>query len=57
MANINVKFGTPTPIGFREYDEKHPEIDLDLEVRFAGNTAVTDHDRSLYGRSKARKRS
>lgn len=49
MANINVNFGDPAPIEFREYDEKHPEIDLDLEVRFAGNTAVSVYDRSLYG--------
>ena len=49
MERFEVKFGTPEPIGFREFDEKYPEIDLDLEVRAAGTVTVTDIDALLYG--------
>ena len=48
MADISVKFGTPEPIKFREYDKNHPEIDLDLEVRAAGISVVTAYDGDLY---------
>jgi|GEM_PF-4325269 len=48
MENIRVKFGTPTPIKFREYDKDHPQIDLDLEVRFAGLSVVSAYDAALY---------
>ena len=46
---ITVKFGTPEPIKFREYDEKHPEIDLDLEFRAAGLLSVTDLGSTSFG--------
>ena len=49
MADISVKFGTPEPIKFREYDKNHPEIDLDLEVRAAGTAVVSAYDGNLYG--------
>ena len=48
MADISVKFGTPEPIKFREYDKNHPEIDLDLEVTAAGISVVTAYDGDLY---------
>ena len=42
---ISVKFGTPEPIKFREYDERHPELDLELEFRAAGRApCVTVRD-------------
>ena len=49
MKQFTVRFGTLTPIKFREYDEKHPEIDLDLEVRAAGTSSVTELDVTKYG--------
>ncbi len=49
MADISVKFGTPEPIKFREYDKNHPEIDLNLEVRAAGTAVVSAYDGNLYG--------
>ena len=49
MKPITVKFGTLTPIKFREYDEKYPEIDLDLEFRAAGTLFVMDHNDTIYG--------
>ena len=42
MERLIVKFGTPKPIGFREYDENHPQIDLELEVKAAGTLSVTE---------------
>lgn len=53
MDALNVKFGTPAPIGFREYDKDHPQIDLELEVRFAGLTVVSAYDEARYGSSEA----
>ena len=53
MKQYTVRFGTPTPIKFREYDEKHPEIDLDLEVRVAGTSSVTELDVTIYGSNDA----
>ena len=52
MEQFTVQFGTPTPIKFREYDENHPEIDLDLEVRVAGNISVTGLDVPTCGSSE-----
>ena len=49
MTDIKVKFGTGTPIGFREYDENYPQIDLDLEFRAAGISVVSAYDGVLYG--------
>lgn len=49
MEELNVKFGTPRSILFREYDAEHPGIDLTMEVRIAGSTDVLDYDRALYG--------
>ena len=48
MKSVDVKFGTPEPIGFREYDSGHPLIDLDLEFRAAGISSVTACDGALY---------
>ena len=45
---ILVKFGTPTPIRFREYDARCPQIDLDLEARIAGAAAVSAYDEQRY---------
>ena len=50
---IFVKFGTPTPIRFREYDARRPQIDLDLEVRIAGTAAVTAYDEQRYADAAA----
>ena len=52
MENLIVKFGTQKPIGFREYDKDHPQIDLDLEVNAAGQSEVSDYDGGLYGGEK-----
>ena len=49
MKQIAVRFGTPEPIGFREYDGKHPQIDLELELRAEGTVTVTYYDSALYG--------
>ena len=38
---FSVKFGTPESIKSREYDERHPELDLELEFRAAGNRAIS----------------
>ncbi len=48
MADLSVKFGTPAPIKFREYDKNHPEVDLDLEVRAAGISVVSAYDGGSY---------
>jgi membrane protease subunit (stomatin/prohibitin family) len=52
MKQFNVKFGTPAPIKFREYDKDHPDIDLELEVRAAGDSTVSAYDDVLYGNSE-----
>ena len=49
MKQFTVKFGTPAPIEFREYDKDHPDIDLELEVRAAGTLTVTEVDAAIYG--------
>jgi len=48
MDKISVRFGTPEPIGFREYDERWSGIDLDLEGLVAGVTEITGYDPERY---------
>ena len=48
MEPFEVKFGTPTPIPFREYDKNLSNIDIDLAVFIAGRAVVLDYDPKLY---------
>ena len=48
MDETTVKFGTPEPIGFREFSKARPEIDLDLEARIVGQSVVSDFDETVY---------
>ncbi|MBO4680248.1 MAG: hypothetical protein J5626_11340 [Lachnospiraceae bacterium] len=44
-----VKFGTPRPVIFREYQEIGNQVlDVDLEARFAGKCEVSEYDKSRY---------
>ncbi len=49
MENITVKFGTLTPLRFREYDKAFPKVDLELEIRIAGHSDVSTFDSAIYG--------
>ena len=48
MEALTVKFGTPRPLQFREYDRDFPGVDLDLAVRIAGKSAVSAWDAERY---------
>ena len=48
MEPFEVKFGTPTPIPFREYDKNLSNTDIDLAVFIAGCAVVLDYDPKLY---------
>ena len=48
MEPFEVKFGTPTPIPFREYDKNLSNTDIDLAVFIAGRAVVLDYDPKLY---------
>ena len=46
---FEVKFGTPRPVIFREYQEIGNQVlDVDLEARFAGKCEVSEYDKSRY---------
>lgn len=48
MDPILVRFGTVTPVTFREYDEKYLYTDLTLTGRFCGEIYVEDYDKERY---------
>ncbi len=46
---FELKFGTPKPIGFREYWERGGTyVDVDLEARFVFKVEVSDYDGNRY---------
>jgi hypothetical protein len=46
---FELKFGTPKPIGFREYWERGGNyVDVDLEARFVVKVEVSDYDGNRY---------
>lgn len=48
MEIFTVKFGTPKPLSFRENDNVLHFINLDLEARMFGYSAVSNYDQAIY---------